>query len=478
MNRFLNFNKILWKVLALYTNNIVKLLFISSIVITQDWELVWSDEFEENGEVNSENWFHQTQIPQLGSWYNGEIQHYTDRIDNSFVSNGTLKIIAKNETYTDQGYTKQYTSARLNSKYAFKYGKVEIRAKLPEGNGTWPALWMLGKNIDEPGAYWQTLGYGNTPWPDCGEVDIMEHWGSNQNYIQSAIHTPSSFGGTVNLGGQYISNVSSEFHIYTFEWYEEEMIFSVDDNIHYIYSPETYNLDTWPFDSEMYLLLNIAILPSISPNFNESSMEIDYIRIYENQNSCIDIICDNNQICENGNCVDIPIAPKVTFLVDMQNEDIDETGVYVSGSDVQLAGPTGLLMSDIGNNIWELTIDILPGTYTYKFKNGFYDYWDSPGWEPDLPEDCGFGEWSDRQFIFSDTDLVLGPFIFGSCILSEFDITLGDINNDGTVNILDAVLVVSIILDGSSENNFQADLNSDWNIDILDVILLIEIIIN
>ena len=137
------------------------------------------------------------------------------------------------------------------------------------------------------------------------------------------------------------------------------MIFSVDDNIHYIYSPETYNLDTWPFDLEMYLLLNIAILPSISPNFNESSMEIDYIRIYENQNSCIDIICDNNQICENGNCVDIPIAPKVTFLVDMQNEDVDETGVYVSGSDIQLAGPTGLLMSDIGNNIWELTMDIL-----------------------------------------------------------------------------------------------------------------------
>ena len=123
-------------------------------------------------------------------------------------------------------------------------------------------------------------------------------------------------------------------------------------------------------------------------------------------------------------------------------------------------------------------MDILPGTYTYKFKNGFYDYWDSPGWEPDLPEDCGFGEWSDRQFTFSDTDLVLGPYIFGSCQLSEFDIILGDINDDGTVNILDAVLVVSIILDGSSENNFQADLNNDGHIDILDLILLIEIIIN
>ena len=127
--------------------NILLFICFSNLIWTQDWELVWYDEFEGNGEINSENWFHQTQLPLEGSWYNGEIQHYTNRTENSYVSNGTLKIVAKKETFTDQEYTKEYTSARLNSKYAFTYGKVEIRAKLPEGIGTWPALWMLGHAI-------------------------------------------------------------------------------------------------------------------------------------------------------------------------------------------------------------------------------------------------------------------------------------------------------------------------------------------
>ncbi|MGB6268738.1 MAG: glycoside hydrolase family 16 protein, partial [Olleya sp.] len=143
--------------------------------------LVWSDEFDGSGAIDSSKWFHQTQLPAGGSWFNGEIQHYTNRIDNTFLSSGNLNLVAKKEVFTDQGYTKQYTSARLNSKFAFQYGKVEVRAKLPTGVGTWPAIWMLGKNITETGAYWQTQGYGTTGWPACGEIDIMEHWGHNQD---------------------------------------------------------------------------------------------------------------------------------------------------------------------------------------------------------------------------------------------------------------------------------------------------------
>lgn len=244
-------------------------------------ELVWSDEFEGNGPIDSDKWFHQTQLPNGESWYNNEIQHYTDRVDNSSVSDGVLKLVAKKETFSDQGQTKQYTSARLNSKFAFTHGKVEIKAKLPSGIGTWPALWMLGKNINENGGYWDGQGYGTTSWPACGEIDIMEHWGDNQNYIQSAMHTPSSFGDTSDKGGQTIPTVSAQFHIYTVEWSAEKIVFSVDGTEHYTYSPEDKNANTWPFDAEQYLLFNVAIQPTIDPGFTESTMEVDYIRVYQ-----------------------------------------------------------------------------------------------------------------------------------------------------------------------------------------------------
>ncbi len=245
--------------------------------------LVWADEFETNGAINNEKWFHQTQIPSGGSWYNGEVQHYTDRTENSFVENGILHIVAKKETFNDQGVTKSHTSARLNSKFAFTYGRVEVKAKLPSGTGTWPAIWMLGKNITEAGSYWQTLGYGTTPWPACGEIDIMEHWGTNQNFVQSAMHTPSSYGATVNHGGQTISTASTAFHVYALDWYEDRMVFSVDDVVHYVYQPSVKNADTWPFDKEQFILLNIAIQPIIATTFVQSSMEIEYVRVYQEE---------------------------------------------------------------------------------------------------------------------------------------------------------------------------------------------------
>jgi beta-glucanase (GH16 family) len=242
--------------------------------------LVWSDEFNGTGAISATNWFQQTQLINGGAWHNGEVQHYTNRETNANVSGGTLKITAKKETFTDQGVTKQYTSARLNSKFAFQYGKVEVRAKLPSGGGTWPAIWMLGKNIIEQGGFWSSTN-GTVSWPACGEVDIMEHWGNNQNYVQSAIHTPSSYGGTVNLGGRTIATVSGEFHIYTLEWTAQKMVFSVDGVVHYTYNPAIKDASTWPFDAPQYLLFNVAMQPSIDPNFTQSSMEIDYVRVYQ-----------------------------------------------------------------------------------------------------------------------------------------------------------------------------------------------------
>jgi beta-glucanase (GH16 family) len=304
-----DFNRVVIQVNGENNNDLV-IAYIDDVyyngVVAVDPEfniLVWADEFDGEGAIDDSKWHHQTLLPNGWGWYNGEIQHYTDRVDNSNVSNGILSIIGKKETYTGQGVTKEYTSARLNSKFAFRYGKVEVRAKLPTGEGTWPAIWTLGKNIDEYGGWWQLQGYGTTPWPACGEIDIMEHWGSNQNYISSATHTPSSYGGTVNHGGQTIPTASTEFHTYTLNWYPEKLVFSVDGITHYTYEPDELNGDTWPFDAEQYLLLNFAFLPNIDPGFTEDTLEIDFVRIYQDAVTAL-----NNEV-KNQNTFGLNISP-------------------------------------------------------------------------------------------------------------------------------------------------------------------------
>lgn len=235
--------------------------------------LIWSDEFDTDGAPDSNKWNYDIGdgCPNLCGWGNGEQQYYTSRSDNVIVQDGILKIKAKKESFEGS----QYTSTRMltQGKFDFTYGKVEVRAKLPSGGGTWPAIWMLGENIPSVG------------WPACGEIDIMEHAGNRQGTVSSALHTPSSFGGTINHGDQFIGDVSSEFHVYELYWNKDEMIFSVDDVEHYRYNPADKNSGTWPFDADQFLILNVAMGGSfggtIDNNFSESAMEIDYIRVYQ-----------------------------------------------------------------------------------------------------------------------------------------------------------------------------------------------------
>ena len=250
-------------------------------------DLVFSDDFNTNGAVNTNKWFHQTQLPSGGSWFNGELQHYTNRTVNSFVDDGLLNIVAKKENFTDQDETKSYTSARLNSKFAFKYGRVDVRAKLPVATGTWPAIWMLGKNVNEDGAYFDA-SYGTVNWPACGEIDIMEHGifpSQSINYIQSTLHTPSSSGNSGNSGGTISSNLQNDYHIYSMNWSPNEISFLLDNVVYYTYNPSVKNASTWPFDKEQFLLLNIAmggISGNIPSNFTQAVMQIDYVRVYQN----------------------------------------------------------------------------------------------------------------------------------------------------------------------------------------------------
>lgn len=235
--------------------------------------LIWSDEFDVDGAPDTNKWTYDlgNGCPNVCNWGNGESQFYTNRTDNVEVKDGILRITAKREDYQGYGFTS--TRMKTQNKFSFLYGRVEVRAKLPTGVGTWPAIWMLGSNIT-------TVG-----WPACGEIDIMEHVGKNQGTVQSAMHTPSSHGATINHGSTYLSDVSTEFHVYAVEWSSEKIEFFVDDVSFYTYNPELKNASTWPYTANQFIILNIAMGGSfggpIENSFNESSMEIDYVRVYQ-----------------------------------------------------------------------------------------------------------------------------------------------------------------------------------------------------
>lgn len=232
--------------------------------------LIWSDEFDADGAPDLNNWGYDIGTGSNG-WGNNEEQYYTDRSDNVTVSDGTLKITAKRESFNGS----EYTSTRMLSqdKFEFTYGRVDVRAKLPTGDGTWPAIWMLGANFSEVG------------WPATGEIDIMEHVGRNQDEVSSAIHTPSSSGNTINVGRTVVEGVSDDFHIFSVNWSAGQITFLVDNEIHYTYNPNNKTEDNWPFDKAQFLILNVAmggiLGGTIDTAFTESIMEIDYVRVYQ-----------------------------------------------------------------------------------------------------------------------------------------------------------------------------------------------------
>jgi beta-glucanase (GH16 family) len=238
--------------------------------------LVWSDEFNGTGSPNSAFWNYD--LGQSG-WGNNEVQNYTSNLANVRQENGNLIIEALKSGNS-------WTSARLKTqgKKSFRYGKIVFRAKLPTGSGTWPALWMLGDNITSVG------------WPACGEIDVMEHVGKNQNVVQAAMHTPSSFGNTTNKNSTTVSTASTEFHEYAVSWNAERMVFLVDNVPFYTYNPSPKNSSTWPFDLNQFLIMNIAmggnlgsdpayetggLKNGIDPALVSAKMEIDYVRVYE-----------------------------------------------------------------------------------------------------------------------------------------------------------------------------------------------------
>lgn len=237
----------------------------TNITVYKAPQLLWSDEFNTDGLPNSNNWGYDT--GNNNGWGNNELEYYTNRQENAFVSNGTLKLVLKKETY--QGFN--YTSARLLSKgkFSFKYGRVDIKAKLPAGGGTWPALWMLGDNISSAG------------WPACGEIDIMEHVGNQLNKIYGTVHHPNHSGGNADGGTVNIANATTEFHLYSLDWSPSQIKFYVDNQLFYTFA----NNSSLPFNQNFFFIMNIAMGGNfggaVDPNFTSSTMEVDYVRVYQ-----------------------------------------------------------------------------------------------------------------------------------------------------------------------------------------------------
>jgi len=232
---------------------------------------VWSDEFTIDGSPDATKWGYD-----IGGngWGNNELQYYTNGL-NANINNGILKITAKKESYSGNGYT----SARMitKNKGDWLYGRFEIKAKLPKGRGTWPALWTLPTD-------WV---YGN--WPNSGEIDIMEHVGYDQNRVHITVHT-KAFNHTLGTqigANKIVATASDEFHRYRIDWASYGIRGYIDDEKIFEFMNQGAGPDYWPFDKRFHILMNIAVggswggVMGVDDTIFPATMEVDYVRVYK-----------------------------------------------------------------------------------------------------------------------------------------------------------------------------------------------------
>jgi len=391
---------------------------------TPYWQLVWSDEFDQPN-IDLSKWSYDIGVGNWG-WGNNEAQYYTSNSNNSFIENGKLVIKANNNNFG----TQNYTSARLKTKNKgdWTYGKFVIRAKLPAGRGTWPAIWMLPtSNI-----------YGG--WPYSGEIDIMEAVGHDYGIIHGTVHSETynwNFGIPPSSGEIFVDDFNSEFHDYIIEWDEYGIRWFIDDIQYHSYPNYNQGSSVWPFDQNFHLILNIAIggtwggQEGIDNSIFPVQMEVDYVRVYQHVNQ--------------------PETQNVTFLVDMQNEIVSESGIYLVGSDDHSNNEfgDGIQMTNlgVGNDIWSVVVPLSPGVYTYGYRNG------------DSAEDlinlinCDSINSNMRVILVENENLTVGPHCYGSCTACY------------NLNVKDNIeQISSFILDNIYPNPFNPDLNLSFSI--------------
>lgn len=236
------------------------------------WKLVWEDNFDYEGLPDSALWDYEE-----GYIRNNEAQYYTrKRLENARVENGNLVIEARRDNWEGN----EITSASLHTydKKSILYGRVEVRAKLPTGMGTWPAIWMLGNSIRT-----------GTPWPDCGEIDIMENVGFDPDVVHGNIHTEAynHVLGTGKGDRLTIEEPYNNYYTYAIEWYPDSIEFYIDEERYFVYENENTGTDTWPFDQPHYLILNLAIggawggQQGIDNSIFPQKYFIDYVKVFK-----------------------------------------------------------------------------------------------------------------------------------------------------------------------------------------------------
>lgn len=241
------------------------------------WQLVWEDEFDDD-QLDESSWSYQFGTGEdegLNRWGNNELQYYTDREENIYLEDGYLNITAQKENFEGMGYT----SARIRTKDKgdWKFGRFEIRAKLPQGQGIWPAVWMLSTD--------EVFGI----WPKSGEIDITEMVG----------HKPATVHGTVHYGPEWPNNqnkgesfslqdgiFADDFHLFSIEWEVDKIQFFVDENLYFTVTPSTLTPHPYPFNNRFHLLINLAVggnwpgNPDSTTEFPQT-MSVDYVRVYQ-----------------------------------------------------------------------------------------------------------------------------------------------------------------------------------------------------
>lgn len=236
------------------------------------YTMTWSDEFSGNS-LNNDFWNYETGNG-TGGWGNNELEYYTSNTKNALVSNGNLIIEARKEA----SGTFDYTSARLSSqnKKSFQYGRIDIRAKLPKGKGIWPALWMLGSNIN------------TTPWPSCGEIDIMELLGHEPSKMYSTLHYGTSTNHGSNGSAYTLSSGSfyDKFHVFSMIWKEDSIKLYVDDVQEFEFKKSDTGSSSYPFNAPFFFIFNVAVggnwpgSPDATTEFPQR-MIVDYIRVFQ-----------------------------------------------------------------------------------------------------------------------------------------------------------------------------------------------------